>query len=389
MPRALVRRHSCFATFKVIMSLNRTGDAPCCILLTDVGIESESNSSTAALHSSCHFATAKPGVSAPSVSAASASHQRRRGQFCRAHPPANSPTSQITPLLGHGTSRIRITNGPEAPARVGATTTPSAPPSPRWTPITESDTPSFGRLSECLPNGDETPYLATGPRGFATLSAGSAGFASGRRPRPRRRPRLVGHHLQNPTPRALADRRNTSRTATQRPYLAKGPLCARDIHRAPPIPGRPLGPEARARSLILPLNNAIPEKFGTFWVTAEEMHQRLLHVGVRRSLSRTMVLEALRRNNTAQKMIAVWRHGDDYWYRSRAVDAADAVPADQRPQLPRERRPPETRGAAGAPAADATGAPATSTAVGSREKHCCEALRVTEEFLRTIDVDSM
>ena len=46
-------------------------------------------------------------------------------------------------------------------------------------------------------------------------------------------------------------------------------------------------------------------------------------------------------------------------------------------------------GPAGAPAADATGAPATSTAVGSREKHCCEALRVTEEFLRTIDVDSM
>ena len=81
-----------------------------------------------------------------------------------------------------------------------------------------------------------------------------------------------------------------------------GPRRARDIARAPPVPGRRLGPEAKARSLILPLNNAIPEKFGTFWVTAEEMHQRLLHVGVRRSLSRTMVSEALRRNNTAQKM---------------------------------------------------------------------------------------
>ena len=139
---------------KVIMSLTRTGDAPFCILLTHVGIESESDSSTTVRHSSCHFTTAKLGVSAPSASAAAASHQRRRVYLRRAYPPANSPTSQITPLLGHRTHRIRTTTAPKHR------------------------------------------------------------HALARQPRPRRRPRLVGHQLPNPTPRALADRRSASPTAT-------------------------------------------------------------------------------------------------------------------------------------------------------------------------------
>ena len=74
------------------------------------------------------------------------------------------------------------------------------------------------------------------------------------------------------------------------------------------MPGRRLGPEARVRRLILPVNNALPEEFGTFWVTADEMHQRLLHLGVRRSLSREMVSEALRRNNAGHKMVAKWEY---------------------------------------------------------------------------------
>ena len=35
-----------------------------------------------------------------------------------------------------------------------------------------------------------------------------------------------------------------------------------------------MGPEAKARSLILSLNNALPEEFGMFLVTADEMHKR-------------------------------------------------------------------------------------------------------------------
>ena len=165
MPRALARRAP---------NTRRTGDAPCCMLLTHAGIESESNSSTTVLHSSCHFATAKLGVSAPSASAAAASHQRRWVYFRRAYPPANSPTSQITPLLGHGTHRIR------------------------------------------------------------TTTARHHRHASARQPRPRRRPRLVGHQSPNPTPRAWGDRRSASPTAIKRPYLATGPHRARDIARAPP-----------------------------------------------------------------------------------------------------------------------------------------------------------
>ena len=68
------------------------------------------------------------------------------------------------------------------------------------------------------------------------------------------------------------------------------------------------------------------------WVTAEEMHQRLLHLGVRRSLSLGMVLEALQRNNAGQKMVAKWEYQKELWYRSKAVDVADAVPLDQRNQ---------------------------------------------------------
>ena len=69
-----------------------------------------------------------------------------------------------------------------------------------------------------------------------------------------------------------------------------------------------------------------------FWVTADEMHQRLLHLGVRRSLSREMVSGALNRNNDGQKMVAVWKYQDERWYRSKAVHVADAVPLDQRSQ---------------------------------------------------------
>ena len=68
------------------------------------------------------------------------------------------------------------------------------------------------------------------------------------------------------------------------------------------------------------------------WVTADEMHQRLHHLGVRRSLSREMVSGALNRNNDGQKMVAVWKYQDERWYRSKAVHVADAVPLDQRSQ---------------------------------------------------------
>ena len=49
-------------------------------------------------------------------------------------------------------------------------------------------------------------------------------------------------------------------------------------------------------------------------------------------MSRGMVSEALNRNNAGQKMVAVWEYQKEFWYRSKAVDVAAAVPADQRRQ---------------------------------------------------------
>ena len=57
------------------------------------------------------------------------------------------------------------------------------------------------------------------------------------------------------------------------------------------------------RKYILPLNNALPEEFGIYWVVAEEIHQRLIHAGVRSSLILEMVEDALRNNNRGEKML--------------------------------------------------------------------------------------
>ena len=42
-------------------------------------------------------------------------------------------------------------------------------------------------------------------------------------------------------------------------------------------------------------------------------------------MSREMVLEALQHNNIGQKMVAKWEYQKELWYRSKAVDVADAV----------------------------------------------------------------
>ena len=51
---------------------------------------------------------------------------------------------------------------PVAPARDGATTAPSAPPSPRWALFPKPDALSFGGPTEYLPDGDMTPEIASG-----------------------------------------------------------------------------------------------------------------------------------------------------------------------------------------------------------------------------------
>jgi len=96
-----------------------------------------------------------------------------------------------------------------------------------------------------------------------------------------------------------------------------------------------LDPEARVRSNILPMNNALPDEFGMYWVTADEMHKRLILSGVHRSLSLEMVSRALANNNAYQEKVALWDYGGKIWYRSKLVhvlngENKDVVPLDQR-----------------------------------------------------------
>jgi len=78
-------------------------------------------------------------------------------------------------------------------------------------------------------------------------------------------------------------------------------------------------PDAAVRKHILHLNNALPEEVGIYWVTAEEMQKRLIHSGVRSSLTVQMVSNALRLNNTDLMFIERRDFGGQIWFRSKAV----------------------------------------------------------------------
>eukprot|EP00986_Skeletonema_menzelii_P000440 scaffold128_cov140-Skeletonema_menzelii.AAC.16 len=53
----------------------------------------------------------------------------------------------------------------------------------------------------------------------------------------------------------------------------------------------------QVKKSILTLNHYLPAEKGELWVTSIEMHQRLIHCGVHRSLSLEMVESALRTAN--------------------------------------------------------------------------------------------
>ncbi len=57
---------------------------------------------------------------------------------------------------------------------------------------------------------------------------------------------------------------------------------------------------------ILLINNDLPQEFSSYWVTAKDLWRRLLHVGVRKSLTLELVHNALWRNNKNQSYLKVW-----------------------------------------------------------------------------------
>jgi hypothetical protein len=63
------------------------------------------------------------------------------------------------------------------------------------------------------------------------------------------------------------------------------------------------------RKTILFLNNDLRMDVSIYWVTAEELWRRLIHSGVRKSLTLIMVQKALKQNNKDQEHLKVWQFG--------------------------------------------------------------------------------
>ena len=81
---------------------------------------------------------------------------------------------------------------------------------------------------------------------------------------------------------------------------------------------------------ILFLNHYLPDEKGALWVTANEMHERLVHSGVHRTLTLEMVESALKSANRGQKILRkrVF-HNINYFIPTKHPDSQD-IPSLQR-----------------------------------------------------------
>jgi len=96
-----------------------------------------------------------------------------------------------------------------------------------------------------------------------------------------------------------------------------------------------ISPESEIKRNIFPLNNALPDEVVSTWATAEELYNRLIHAGVRQSLTLQMVQDALRRNNTNGKHLKSWEYNKARYFRSASAHKNDEKtgPLEQRFKL--------------------------------------------------------
>ena len=70
---------------------------------------------------------------------------------------------------------------------------------------------------------------------------------------------------------------------------------------------------------IITLTLLLPYGIGRIWVTAEEIHSRFIHLGVRHSLKLHHVQEALQRNNKDEKFLKTWEYNGTLYYRPMVI----------------------------------------------------------------------
>ena len=81
---------------------------------------------------------------------------------------------------------------------------------------------------------------------------------------------------------------------------------------------------------LLQLHNYLPQEHGSFWVTVEEMRDRLVHCGVHHSLTVDMVQAALRSSNRGNTLLLKREfNGNSYYVPTKFADES-IVPTDQR-----------------------------------------------------------
>jgi len=74
---------------------------------------------------------------------------------------------------------------------------------------------------------------------------------------------------------------------------------------------------------ILELNDSLPQSFISIWITAEELHKRLVLAVIKHALKPAMVANVLRLHNTDECFMAKSVHNKVPYYRSKTAHLAD------------------------------------------------------------------
>jgi hypothetical protein len=97
--------------------------------------------------------------------------------------------------------------------------------------------------------------------------------------------------------------------------------------------------EANVLKSILELNLLIPDDNNSYWVTAAEMRDRLVHCGVDKSLTLEMLRQAIKQVNRDGCYLIRRREGNEAYFRPAKLAFSPGTPKDQRNNVGSKRLP--------------------------------------------------
>ena len=93
---------------------------------------------------------------------------------------------------------------------------------------------------------------------------------------------------------------------------------------------------------IFILNNQTPRQNNKYWVTIEEMRDRLIHCGIDKALTTNMIAEALKKVSRGESFLTRRHEGKTPYYRPAIYSNKSGTPHDQRIHLKGSKRLPIT-----------------------------------------------